>query len=656
MEPELQEAPLRSWKSWKSWHGHHHKRWHRCRKTSAEEGSSCAWSSYSEGLSGAPATLAFFDPRERGVVYAAVGGDIFRSTDSGETWSPRGNTAGNVTRLDVDGPDPSGLIAATGGGIKVSNDAGASWTTIGLSGLQVEALQIPTVQPQRVYSVIDSGPLLLSTDAGEHWNVAGVNYPRGDTFGLSVDPRSALELVAALQFFTPERAAYDGRGAIFRSSDGGVSWQTVYDPGTKLNALVRCPANPDVILAATRAGVARSLDNGATWTLSAIASATEGSVGIAVNPHDCDDYYALQGNEGPRHTRDGGATFSAPLVEGLQLVTAGWFPGSLAIDPDDPTHLILSTHGAFYTSHDSGEHWSVLPVTVFMNVTGLAVSPSRPSEVWLSTWGQGVWRRTGENAAWERFGIDRLPRDYVASLGLDHASRRAVIGANPPLFTADGESFAETGTAGFAAGATFHPSDPDVIYMTTQVLGVFKSEDGGQSWQDANANLPRWATNASTGVDARALVIDPARSDHLYLATSGHGIFRSEDAARSWTQVLASTENATCLVLVQQPLAAPHLYACLSGVTVSRDGGATWSQLNDGLPGLGIFQLLHDPESGRLYASSGRGIFVLDPGEEAWRALDPDCEALVRGMAVMTEGGRRYLVVGAEHSVRRIAL
>jgi photosystem II stability/assembly factor-like uncharacterized protein len=455
----------------------------------------------------------------------------------------------------------------------------------------------------------------------------------------------------------PERAATDGRGAIFRSLDGGMSWQNVYDAQTKITALIRCPANLDVLLAATRAGIARSLDNGASWTLSPLTNGTEGSIGVAVDPHDCDDYYALLSNEGPRHTRDGGASFSEPLVNGLQLVTTSWFPSSLAIDPEDATHLIMPTHGGFYASHDSGEHWSPLPVTVFMNVSALAVSPSRPSEVWLSTWGQGVWTRSSENASWERIAVDRLPRDYIGSLSLDPAAQRALIGSNPPLFSADGESFSETRTNSIATSAAFHPNDPDVIYMTTQIQGVMRSDDAGQTWHEVNANLPRWATTASIGVDARGIAINPARTDQLFLTTYEHGIYRSDDAAASWTQVLASTEIATCIVLVPQPsAAAPHVYTCLSGVTVSEDGAATWTQRNDGLPSLQIHKLLHDADTGRLYASSGTGIFVLDPGAKTWRALDPDCEARVSGMALMKEAGRSYLVVGAEHGVRRLAL
>jgi photosystem II stability/assembly factor-like uncharacterized protein len=143
----------------------------------------------------------------------------------------------------------------------------------------------------------------------------------------------------------------------------------------------------------------------------------------------------------------------------------------------------------------------------------------------------------------------------------------------------------------------------------------------------------------------------------MFLATNGHGIYRSDDAASTWTQVLASTESAWCLVPV--PARGPNparLYACLAGISVSEDAGATWTQLNSGLPTLEMREILHDPVSGSVFATSGRGIFVLSAGASTWSALDPECESSVRGMAVMEEAGQRYLVVGAQHGVRRLAL
>jgi photosystem II stability/assembly factor-like uncharacterized protein len=638
------------------WHRHHRKHGHHCRNDEPDA-ASCAWSRYDRGLTGAPAYFVYFDDRVRGLVYAVSGGDIWQSTDGGETWSPRGDAGPSIGRLSADGTDPALLMAATGAGVRTSRDAGASWTTLSLSGLNIELLDSPVVQPQRVYGTVDLGPLLISRDGGEHWVMAGLDYPRGDTVGLSVDPRDALNVVTALQQHLPGRVSSNGLGALFRSLDGGKSWQTVFEANNAVHALARCPAHADVLLAATESGVVRSNDNGATWSLTSIATWTIGTIGIAINPRDCDEYYALQADQGPRHTRDGGATFSEPLVDGLQLTKTGSFPGKLAIDPEDASHLILATHGGFYASHDSGEHWTVLPIMIAVDHPFLASSTYRGSEAWLSTWGQGVWTRSGESADWQRIGIDRLPVDYVAGLSLDPGSARVLVLASPPQFSEDGETF--TAVANYSTGMSgaFHPSDPAIIYLTTQLDGVLKSEDGGRSWHLINGDLPRVAGSGILAVDARTLVLDPQRPEHLYLTTFGQGIYRSQDAGATWAHVHEATERATCLVLVSQPsAAAPKLFACLSGITASEDGGATWAQLNDGLPSLDISALVHDPATGRLYASTGDGVFVLPAGGSTWRALDPDCESGARGMTIVEEAGRRYLVIGAELSVRRIAL
>lgn len=641
---------------WKPWHRHHRHHHHaRCRDTGHPAADSCTWSNYDTGLIGAPASFVFFDPRLNGLAYAVSGGSVWRSTDSGETWQPRSDLGTGIVKLMPDGTDDGALIAATNAGLHTSDDAAATWSELSLKGLPVETLEIPVVQPQRVYTTIDQGPLLLSRNEGAQWGMAGTDYPRANTMGLSVDPRDPLQLLTALQFFQPELGMYSSHAEILHSADGGASWQSAYNAAVLIHTLKRCPSNPDVILAGTQQGVLRSRDNGESWTLIPIASQTQGTIGVTIDPHDCDDFYALQANDGPVHTRDGGASFSAPLVAGLQLTATGSFPGTLAIDPQDAKHLILSTHGGFYASHDAGEHWAPLPIMLFMNTIALAVSPQRPSEVWLATWGQGVWKRSSSDTDWEHISIERLPRDYLNSFVVDPHSSRVLAGANGALFSEDGETFRELNTHSSTMDAAFDPSDPNIIYLTTQISGIYKSSDAGQSWQQANSNLPTWRTTHSLGIDTRAIAINPARPAQLFLATNGRGIYRSDDAAATWTQVLDSPEVAVCLTLVaaEDAQTPPRLYACLSGVSMSDDGGQTWRQLSQGLPELSTAQIVHDAVSGRLYVTTSRGVFVLDPNAESWRPLDPGCDAAARGMAIMEENGQRYLVVGAERGVRR---
>ena len=90
---------------------------------------------------------------------------------------------------------------------------------------------------------------------------------------------------------------------------------------------------------------------------------------------------------------------------------------------------------------------------------------------------------------------------------------------------------------------------PTTLYIGTGGAGVFKSTDGGVTWQPVSSRLPRIATTVTsatghvtritTTVGVTALALDPAHPTTLYAATGGSGIFRSTDAGRSWHAINA---------------------------------------------------------------------------------------------------------------------
>lgn len=632
----------------------HHHRAHTCPAHPGVDTETCGWTSYDDGLSGTSADFVFFDERARGVAYALSAGFIWRSSDGGESFSPLADVGARVTTLRGHGPDPSELVAATIDGLVTSADAGATWQKLALGGLTVTQLDSSVVQPQRQVMVVDyDGPMLTSSDSGEHWGTLGVNYPRGSTFALTVDPRSPLQLLTMVQDFEENSVFGTGRSTVFRTQDGGLTWHKVHSPPETTWTLTRCPANPDVVLAGSRAEVWRTNDNGATWTSSPILRGN-GVTHIAINPHDCNDYYALQEGVGPLHTRDGGNSFGPPLTVGLDLSHFGSFPGALAIDPQNPSHLILATHAAFFASHDSGEHWSRLPAMMHMNVFGLAASPRDPAQLWLATWGQGAWQRDAAAAPWTLVGLDRLGTDYVTGIHFDPTRERVIVGANPGQLSLDGEHFTPIPVEGQTLDAAFDPVDPSLIYISTQVQGIFKSSDGGASWQASNTGIEPWPTPQGTFTDVRAIVLDPDHPQQLFAATLGGGIYRSDDAAAHWTKVLDTPEPATCMILV--PGSPVRLYACLSGITASLDGGQTWTTMNEGLESLVTRALVHDADSGSLYLSTAGGTYRRTAGAAAWEPVDPECPMPSTGLTLMQEAGRKYLVTGSEHGIRRHAL
>lgn len=152
-------------------------------------------------------------------------------------------------------------------------------------------------------------------------------------------------------------------------------------------------------------------------------------------------------------------------------------------------------------------------------------------------------------------------------------------------------------------------------------------------------------------MQARAAV-DHRDSQALYAATNGRGVYRSLDGGGSWVPVLGP--NAQVFCMIQDPDDGA-LYACADGIRRSDDRGTTWTDVSDGLPSLSAFDLLHDDETGDLYVTSDHGVFVKRAGD-AWVALDPECMSFARGAAIVSEGGRRWLMVGAGGGVRKRAL
>ena len=118
------------------------------------------------------------------------------------------------------------------------------------------------------------------------------------------------------------------------------------------------------------------------------------------------------------------------------------------------------------------------------------------------------------------------------------------------------------------------PADPGVIYVGTENAGIYKSIDGGISWQPSHAGLER----ANVG----NLVIDPQNSNTLYVS-SANGIYKTTDGARSW-DLLYPVEYSHSLTMDSQN--HEHLYFVdgdfyheTNYLYQTMNGGETWDKL-----------------------------------------------------------------------------
>ncbi len=122
--------------------------------------------------------------------------------------------------------------------------------------------------------------------------------------------------------------------------------------------------------------------------------------------------------------------------------------------------------------------------------------------------------------------------------------------ARPPAFpkAPDGEQGAE-GQKGLVVDHVFwltpgHPSEPGVWYAGTSPQGLFRSEDGGETWEgvagfNAHAMHPAWTGGLQDGTPdgpkLHSILIDPRDANHLYIGMSSGGVFESTDKGTSWT-------------------------------------------------------------------------------------------------------------------------
>ncbi len=133
-------------------------------------------------------------------------------------------------------------------------------------------------------------------------------------------------------------------------------------------------------------------------------------------------------------------------------------------------------------------------------------------------------------------------------------------------------------------------------------MGVYKSVDGGKSWQDSSSGL-----SGDNSLSVNALIINPQNTSELLIATFG-GLYKSENGGESWRKTSSSSSFDVEYVL-DNPNTA---YAPTNdGVLMSENFGGTWIQVGSGLPageghGIGV-----DKTGNVIYAAvENKGLYV----------------------------------------------
>ena len=170
-------------------------------------------------------------------------------------WTRHGPPGGDVVALSIDPTTPTTLYAGTDrGGVFKSTDSGGTWSDLGLGpAVGFSELVIDPQTPTTLYAATSYDGVFKSTDSGATWNTF-------NNHGLD-DPYVTVTVLA----IAPP-ALYAGTiWGVYKSTDGGGSWQGTGPPAAAVWNVVIDPTTPRTLYVGTGGGVLKSTDGGGAW-------------------------------------------------------------------------------------------------------------------------------------------------------------------------------------------------------------------------------------------------------------------------------------------------------------------------------------------------------------------------------------------------------
>ncbi len=671
---------------------------------------------------------------------SSFGDGIYKSTDAGKTFAKMGlEDSQTIARIVIDPKDPNIVYVAVLGhlfgpnkdrGVFKTTDGGKTWTNVKfidedtgftdlvMDGADNKTLYAASYQRRRTsWGFNGGGPgsgVWKTTDAGKTWTrIQGNGFPEGMLGRIGIDASRSNPNVLYAQI---EVGASTGTGGEEPIAGGGAS-PTPSPSATASPAASPTPSPVDP----KKAGVWRSDDRGKTWR--AVSNENNRPMyysQIRVDPSNSENVFV--GGLNFSKSTDGGKKFTS-----LQAGIAHSDHHAIWIDPKNGNHILIGNDGGLDVTYDQGATWEFVNTIPAAQFYAVAADMRKPYYVYGGLQDNGSWGGPSQtrnqagitNADWYRtsggdgFYSQADPTDYNIVYSesqngnmsrVDLRTGRSVNirprgrpqrgggrggaaataspspGASPEASPQDPQTLLAqvTGQPGGFGGnqqpnivpvpspgeqfrfywntpLVLSPHNPRIVYVGGDRF--FKSLDRGDTWT-ASADLTKRVNrnnlsimgvkgsepmaSKNDGYTAFSYIVTIAESPIMpgviWIGTDDGTVQLSRDGGATWTNlsknvpVLADKAGEMYHISRVEPshFDAGTAYLAVDGhrfddlkpyLYVTRDYGATWSSLVSNLPDRGNVNVIREDPKNKdlLYAGTEFGLYVSSDGGREWR-------------------------------------